>query len=279
MKAFLYFVAGGLAAMMPVAQGANGQTARPLSAFFGLDNALPARANLLCRGASGRDGMPVVLSHTVDAETLQAEDFRIVTRSGSERTPICSTLRPASDPGELRTVLLIGELGDAADDPPVKVLVVDDLLSDGVTGGPVNFRGTRTNVTPLDDGPSLVLAEVVPEDRWSTEGRGSACPEGIQQVVRATWAGGVRLPNGDEPGDAERSLYRVTVERPDGSSDEIVPAALADLGDRDNNHLLCLDTSAPAVSVSFPGGHLVDPNRDLNPDTHVAVDSASSEVP
>ena len=117
------------------------------------------------------------------------------------------------------------------------------------------------------------------EDRWSTESRGSACPEGIQQVVRATWAGGVRLPNGDEPGDAERALYRVTVERPDGSSDEIVPAALADLGDRDNNHLLCLDTSAPAVSVSFPGGHLVDPNRDLNPDTHVAVNSASSGVP
>ena len=279
MKAPLYVVPGVLAAMMAVAQAANGQTARPLSAFFGLDNALPARANFLCRGASGQDGMPIVLSHTVDAGTLQAEDFRIVTRSGFERTPICSTLRPAIDPGERRTVLLVGEFGDAANDPPVSVLVVDDLLSDGVTGDPVNFRGTRTNVTPLDAGPSLVLAEVVPEERWSTEIRGSACPEGTQQVVRVTWAGGVRLPNGDESGDAERALYRVTVEHPDGSRDEIVPAALADLGDRDNNHLLCLDTSAPAVSVSFPGGHLVDPNRDLNPDTHVAVNRASSEAP
>ena len=81
----------------------------------------------------------------------------------------------------------------------------------------------------------------------------------------------MRLPNGDEPGDVERGLYRVTVKRGDGSSDEIVPAALADLEDRDNNHLLCLDTSDPAVSVSFPAGHLVDPNRDLNPDTHIAV--------
>jgi len=261
------------------AQAANGGTARPLSAFFGLDNALPAVANLLCQGASGQDGMPIVLSHTVDAETLQPGDFRIVTRSGSERTPICSTLRPANDPGELRTVLLIGEFGDAADDPPVRVLVVDDLFSDGVTGDPVNFRGTETGVTPLDGGPSLVFAEVVPEDRWSTESRGSACPEGVQQVVRVTWAGGVRLPNGDDAGDAERALYRVTVKRPDGSSDEIAPAALADLGDNDNNHLLCLDTSAPVVSVSFPGGHLVDPNQDLNPDTHVAVNSASTEVP
>lgn len=265
--------------MMPVAQAANGETARPLSAFFGLDNALPGVANVLCQGASGQDGMPVVLSHTVDAESVQADDFRIVTRSGSEHTPLCSTLRPANDPGELRTVLLIGEFGDAASDPPVKVLVVGDLLSDGVTGDPVNFRGTETSVTPLDAGPSLVLAEVVPEDRWSTESRGSACPEGTQQVVRATWAGGVRLPSGDDAGDAERALYRVTVKRPDGARDEIVPAALADLGDNDNNHLLCLDTSAPAVSVSFPGGHLVDPNQDLNPDTRVAVDGAAAGVP
>lgn len=268
-------VAGGGAA----AQAANGETARPLSAFFGLDNALPAGANLLCQGAAGKDGMPVVLSRTVDAETLQPGDFRIVTQSGSERIPLCTTFRPAGDPGELRTVLLIGEFGNADDDPPVKVLVVGDLLSDGVSGEPVNFRGMETSVTPLDAGPSLVLAEVVPEDRWSTESRGTACPEGTRQVVRATWAGGVRLPNGDELGDAERNLYRVTVERPDGSSDEIAPAALADLGDRDNNHLLCLDTSAAAVSVSFPGGHLVDPNQDLNPDTHVDVKSASSEAP
>ena len=300
MKGLFYVVAVGLAAMylapawfssagshesrsgptvMPLAQAANGQSARLMSAFFGLDNGLPVLANRICQGASGQDGMPIVLSHTVDAETLQPEDFRIVTLSGAERSPICSTLRPASDAGELRTVLLIGEFGDAANDPPVKVLVVDELFSDGVTGGPVNFRGAETHVTPLDAGPSLVLAEVVPEDGWSTQGRGAGCPEGVLQVVRATWAGGVRLPSGGELGDAERALYRVTVERPDGSSDEIVPAALADLGDRDNNHLLCLDTSAPAVSVSFPAGHLVDPNQDLNPDTHVAVNSASPEVP
>ncbi len=292
MKGLSYVVAVGLAAMylasasfgsagsqesptgpteMPVAPAANGTTAHLLSAFFGLDNGLGIGVNRICPGGSGQDGMPIVLSHTVDAETLQPEDFRIVTRSGAEHPPMCSTLFPAGDAGELRTVLLIGEFGDAANDPPVKVLVVGDLLSDGVTGDPVNFRGTQTPVTPLDAGPSLVLAEVVPEDGWSTEGRGSACPAGTQQVVRATWAGGVRLPNGGESGDAERALYRVTVERPDGSSDEIVPAALADLGDRDNNHLLCLDTSAPAASVSFPAGHLVDPNQDLNPDTRVAV--------
>ncbi len=245
--------------------------ARLLSAFYGLDNGLGAGINRICPGASGQDGMPVVLSHTIDPETLQREDFRVFTRSGAERTPLCVTLAPARDPGELRTVLLIGELGDAANDPPVKVLVVDDLLSDGRTGRPVSFRGTETHVIPLEAGPTLVLAEVVPEDEWSVSGRGSACPAGARQVVRVTWAGGVRLPNGDDPGDVERVLYRVTVKRPDGMRDETAPAALAELGDNDNNHLLCLGTADPAVSVAFPAGHLVDPNRDLNPDTQVAV--------
>jgi hypothetical protein len=94
----------------------NGQPARLLSAFFGLDNGLSLRANLFCLGASGKDGMPVVLSRTIDPETLQPEDFQIVTRSGAVHTPHCVTLRPAQDPGELRTVLLIGEFGDASDD-------------------------------------------------------------------------------------------------------------------------------------------------------------------
>ena len=250
--------------------------ARLLSAFFGLDDSLPVGANVLCPGAAGKDGMPVVLSHTVDADTLQSEDFRVVTRSGAGHTPMCVTLRPAGDPGELRTVLLIGEFGDADDDPPVKVTVEGDLTSDGVAGDSVNFRGTEALVTPLDAGPSLVLAEVVPEDGWLSQGRGTACPADVQQVVRVTWAGGVRLPTGGDIGDKERALYRVTVQREDGSREEIAPVAIGDLGDQDNNHLLCLDTSAPALSVSFPGGHLVDPNQDLNPDSEVGVRGASA---
>ena len=104
--------------------------------------------------------------------------------------------------------------------------------------------------------------------------RECACALVVQQVVRATWAGGVRLPNGDDRGDAERELYRQTVEPRDGSRGEIASAALAELGDNDNTHLLCLGTVAPTVSVAFPAGRLVDPNRDLNPDTQVPVATA-----
>lgn len=265
--------ATNLATGDPAKLDANDQPARLLSAFFGLDNGLPRGANNLCAGAAGQDGMPIVLSHTIDAKSLQPEDFRVFTRSGSERTPHCLTLRPANDAGELRTILLIGEFGDADNDPPVKVIVVNDLLSDGSTGATVNFSGVETDVIPLASGPTLVLAEIVSKNEWSKPGRGSACPPNTLQVIRATWAGGVRLPNRASLGDAERVLYRVTVQRPDGTREEIAPAALAELGDNDNNHFLCLDTTDPAVSVSFPAGHLVDPNQDLNPDTRIAVTS------
>ena len=268
----------GVAATNPIFAVAEadetGDPAALLSAFFGLDNNLPFMANMLCLGASGMDGMPVVLSRTIDPETLQAEDFQVVTVSGAEQTPHCVTLRPAQDPGELRTVLLIGEFGNADDDPPASVQVVGDLLSQGArlqNRERANFRGSHTTVIPLSAGPSLILAERIPVANLATETRGTTCPEGIQQVVRVTWAGGVRRPGREEPGDAERRLYRVTVEREDGSIGEVVPAALADLEDGDNNHLLCLDTADTALSVSFPAGHLVDPNQDLNPDTQVRV--------
>jgi hypothetical protein len=95
------------------------------------------KANVLCPGAAGKDRLPVVLSSTIDSRTLEKEDFRVVIRSGAERTPSCGTLAPAVDPGELRTVLLVGELGSAAD-PPVTVRVVGDIFSDGGAGQVVN---------------------------------------------------------------------------------------------------------------------------------------------
>lgn len=111
----------------------------------------------------------------------------------------------------------------------------------------------------------------MPGSEWAQKRRGAGCPAGIKQVIRVTWNGGVKLPDGDEPGDPERTLYSVQVQRTDGSVNEIHLVALAELGDGDNNHFLCLDTADPAVAVSFPAGHLVDPNKDVNPATHVLV--------
>ncbi len=252
---------------------AGARTAKLLSAFHGLD-ALPFVSNLICRGSRGFGGMPVIFSTEIDLATMQAGDFQVTTQSGRTGPLHCVSLLPAVDPGELRTVLLIGDLGPSETDPPVRVDVVGHLHS---IDGSIDFRGTSVGVTPLPDGPSMILAEMV-ED-WTLVGtlgprrtRGSLCPEdGTLQAVRIVWAGGVTLPGGNEAGEAERDLYRVTVETPDGSRREITPAALANLGDGDNNHMLCLDTTDRPVSVSFPAGILTDPNEDLNPATEVDI--------
>lgn len=250
-------------------------TGQLLSAFFGLDNGLPLGADFqICWGAANQDGVPVIFDHEVDVSTVQAGDFQVVTMSGKVGVPFCITMMPAVDPGELRTALLVGEFGSAKDDPPATVEIVGNILSKDHT---INFKGAKIEVIPLSAGPTLVLAEVVPQDQWqlgktsSTWGSGTGCPQGTKQAVRAVWAGGVKKPNGDEAGDAERLLYRVTLEQNDGSIQSVIPFALADLGDGDNNHLLCLDVTGAPLMVSFPAGHLVDPNHDLNPDTSIFI--------
>jgi hypothetical protein len=256
---------------------ANGREAGLISAFFGLDSALPKRNTdrVACVGAGGADGMPVIFTDQVDIKTLEPGDFRVTTASGTIGKVTCLTLAPADDPGELRTALLGGEYG-SIDDQPVSVEIVGNVLS---LDGKVNFKGARVAVTPLEDGPTLVWAEIVPESDWELGkpatrlpwGGGSRCPVGTKQVVRVTWGGGVTKPAGGSAGEAEGARYKVTTQGADGSVTSGSPFALADLDDGDNNHLLCLDTTDTVSAVSFPAGHLVDPRKDLNPATSYSL--------
>lgn len=256
---------------------ANGQRADILSAFFGLDNALPLLANRICRGGNGLDGMPVIFSTEIDHTTLQAGDFKVLTRSGRVGEMHCVSMLPATDAGELRTALLIGEFGNDGDDPPASVEIVGHVTS---IDGTLDFKGAAVEVTPLAQGPSLVMAEIVSSDAEDqglglAQTTGDRCPaDGIAQAVRVVWAGGVRLKNGEEPGDAQREQYKVTVQAEMGEQRVVTPVALADLGDNDNNHVLCLDTGDQPISVSFPAGILIDPNDDLNPASSVEIRSS-----
>lgn len=248
-----------------------------LSAFFGLDHKLPRGANFrVCMGAGNEDGMPVIFDREVNVETVQAGDFQVVTKSGKIGSIACVTLAPATDPGELRTALLAGDFG-TEQDPPVRVEIVGNILS---KNGRFNYKGAVIDVIPLQAGPTLIYAENAERSQWkvgqtaSSWGHGTGCPAGTQQALRVVWAGGVKRPDGKEARDEDRLLYRVKLE--DGTG--IVPFALADLGDGDNNHLLCLDRYTSPQSVFFPAGHLVDPNHDLNPDTEVSVDRLSLPI-
>ena len=256
---------------------ADGREASLISAFFGLDDALPEGAadRVACEGAGGADGMPVIFSREIDIKTLEPGDFRVTMASGAIGDVVCLTLAPAYDPGELRTALLAGEFG-SIDDQPVTVDIVGNILS---LDGTVNFKGASIGVTALEVGPTIVFAETVPESKWELGGEatrlawggGSRCPIGTLQVVRVTWSGGVTKPGGNPADDNERALYKVSVSNDSETPADVTPFALADLNDGDNNHLLCLDTTDPAVTVSFPAGHLSDPREDLNPATSRAV--------
>lgn len=262
----------------------DGREATLLSAFFGLDSSLPRALNrFIHKEVAGKDGMPVVFSHELDFATLQAGDFKVTTGSGKIGELTCVTLAPANDLGELRTVLLVGEYG-TIDDQPVKVEIVGHLLS---KDREVNFRGKSVEVTPLEKGPVMALAQVIPESEWEVGkkatrlplGGGSGCSPGTKQVIRVTWQGGVTKPGGKEVDDKERQLYRVTVVNREGTISEVTPFALADLGDSDNNHRLCLDVDGAPRSVFFPAGQVTDPREDLNPESTIEVTPLVKAVP
>ena len=247
-----------------------------LSAFFGLNDALPFLAGrVICEGAAGEDGMPVVFSHELNVQTVQPGDFKITSASGSAGEVRCVTLAPADDPGELRTVLLFGQYGSIHDQPDT-VEIVGNVLS---RDNSLNFKGAPVAVTPLEHGPSLVAAELLPQTEWMLDhpgttlpsGGGTGCPTGTRQVVRVTWEGGVTKPDGKDADAVERDVYKVTYELPTGSTTTRPPLALADLGDGDNNHKLCLDSEVAVKAVSFPAGRLTDPRNDPNPATTVSL--------
>ena len=233
--------------------------ARILSVYYGLDE-LPRAANLLCAvPVGGLDGVPVTFSVQLDEATIAPEDFAVETDTGERVTPECATLAPATEPLELRTVLLAGTFGTPEAQPRAfeVVGVLEDLDGNEIT----DLRSD--DVTPLEDGPSLVLAErYLP----TNPGIDSECPADTAQVVQLVWGGGVTGPNGARLGEPQRLGVSVRLE--DGNAVE--PIALAD-DDPDNFVYACLEASSPAVEVSVAAGLFHDPGDDANPATSAPV--------
>ncbi|MDF1521929.1 MAG: hypothetical protein P1P87_03810 [Trueperaceae bacterium] len=248
----------------PAAVAANGadgppSDARILSAYYGLA-ALPAHASLAClRRVTGEDGMPVTFSVQHDAATVTPDAFAVETATGELVTPLCATLRPATEPLERRTVLLAGPFGTP--DAPPRAVVVGGGLADAAGRSLVGFRSDA--ITPLEAGPSLVLAERFDPD---TVGLTGECLTGTQQVVQLVWEGGVTGPQDAALGEPQRLGVRVALE--DGAV--VAPVTLAD-DDPDNFVLACLGTAVPARSVAVDAGLFFDPGDDPNPATRVEV--------
>jgi len=241
-----------------------------LTAFFGLDNGLTRRTRVMYRKAPGKDGMPLVFSHELDPNTLEGADFAVTTAKGNVIIVEATSLLPANEEFELRTVLLIGEYGNHPDNPPVSVEVVGDLMAR--TGQ--NFKGESVEVIPLEEGPVLSYAEYfIIDDSYPyiEKGGGCDCPkEETKMVVKVVWSGGVRALDGEELGENERDDFTVTLV--DGSDTvKVTPFQLADLGDNENNIDLCLKQSGIPILVQVNENIAIDPNDDKNPKTQIEV--------
>lgn len=244
--------------------------ARALTAFFGLDNALPLQGMLLYWRAPGKDGMPVVFSQEVDPATLDNTDFEVITKNGKKFEVEHVTLKPAIEAYELRTVLLIGEYGDHPENPPVTVKIVGDLFSRSGQ----NYKGQSVPVIPLPDGPTISYSEYFRFDEsypYVERGRGCDCPrEETEMVVRAVWSGGVRALNGKDLGDNELEAFQVTLVN-GLDTVKVHPYKLADLSDGDNNIDLCLKAKGIPILVEAKAGIAMDPRDDANPETQKEI--------
>lgn len=185
----------------------------------------------------------------------------VETASGEMVTPLCATLAPAIEILEQRTVLLIGSFG-TRNAPPLAVEVVGAL--EDIDGQ--SLQGERfTNITPLEAGPTLVLAERFEVDAPGLVGE---CPTATQQVLQLTWEGGVSGPRGSRLGEPQRLGISVRLQ----DDRTVTPIALAD-DDPDNHVLVCLDVATQAVSVAAAPGLFHDPGDDANPDTRIDVNT------
>ncbi|MBK8966897.1 MAG: T9SS type A sorting domain-containing protein [Lewinellaceae bacterium] len=248
-----------------------------VSAFFGLDNALPFQANFLCPGAFGMDGMPVNFKFPIDASSLSASDFEVVDSLGNIHIPICAVLAPANENGENRTVLLIGELGNAAVSPPVEVRVVGDLFTINTLPGEsacseiMNLNGiSTTNVVRLYEGPSLFFAQKI-------DGNLNECSSGIQ-TIQVAWNGGITPYIS---GDTESDLFQYYIGYSDSSGVLIphVPISIADINDNDNFHQLCFSTIDPIIKISMMANTVEDPNQDPNLYSEIDVSYCENLTP
>ena len=207
----------------------------------------------------------MTFSVQLDGASVDPSDFIVETATGERVTPDCATLRPANEALELRTVLLTGTFG-TPDSQPRAVEVVGVLQElNGAEFGGLRFE----DVTPLEAGPDLVLAERYLPDN---PGIGGECPSDSAQVVQLVWGGGVSGPARTALGEPQRLGVSIRLE--DGTV--VQPTALVD-DDPDNFVIACLDASSPAVEASVAPGLFHDPGDDANPATTVTVTDRTME--
>lgn len=240
-----------------------------VSAFFGLDNALPMPVNAICPGGTGQDGMPVNFKYMIDGSTLEASDFEVIDEAGNTHTPLCAVLAPANENGENRTVLLVGEFGNDGTNPPAEIRIIGELLTlantleQSACSKVINLNGQSTqNVVPLSEGPKLFFAQRI-------EGAIAECSSD-RQVIQVAWNGGV-VPFQEGDTEADLFQYYTAYTENNGVLTPHQAISIADINDNDNFHQLCFEVSDSIVKIEMQANVVEDPNGDPNPFTEIEV--------
>ena len=240
---------------LPIPADGGKETApQALAAYFG-DSVLPNVVNVgLCpppTTGAGYGGMPFVLTSQVDPQdgfagadfSLDPESFRVrVQGQPSWVTPVCATLQPAVDAGELRTVLLVGDFGLGGSNRPRRIEIVGDVRT--TAGDSLNGLVVR-RVLSTDVGPRLLLAErftpgdgIIDTSQPGDGSQGAYCPDAqTAVVVKLTFSGGVSGPNGGALQDDATAMAAIQLMATNALGQRVVlnPFALRD--DDNDNHL------------------------------------------
>ncbi len=244
--------------------------------FVGLDNTVPINANVICRNAAGKDGLVLTVSHQVDGSTLQPTAIRVYKANGDSATPQCALLAPANESNENRSILMFGEFGNDASNPPVRLKIVGDIFTkaslptDFATCAPVqNLRGlSSNNIIQLLAGPVIAFAQRQDTTQMQlgqpqTIGVGAGCPVGTKMVIQVAWSGGIVSATSEN--DSLLYKYYTVYADSAGTTVKRFPYKVADLNDNDNYHDLCMNSLLKPIRVEFVAGKVQDPNGDKNP--------------
>lgn len=242
----------------------RGEAPRFLSAFWGLDDGMPQQ---ICPDATALDGMPITFSWLIDPASIDPADFEVIRSDGTVTVPSCAMLRPANEPNETQTILLVGDFGDAESGVrPVRVRLVGQLA--GSPPGSKRSEAFSDLVSPpirrLSAGPFIVDAWRIDPALLTNDA--NACTVG-SAFVRVVWSGGITdFPTGNEVGGAVTRAYRLTYLHR-GKAVTVAPLEIGDLNDGDNMHDLsfpAIPARAKLLAITLPGRHVEDPNGDPN---------------
>lgn len=242
-----------------------------VSASFEYDNKVPAKAEKWAKGASGKDGILLTLSHNIDISTLSADHFTVITKNKTKYKPEIATFSPAEEHFETRAVWLYGLMGNNINNPPSEIFITGELKSqDGQ-----RFYGEKISVDPIKSLPKVVNAEYFTyNDKYphKASGKGCDCPKNkTKWVLQTMWNSPVKSMKDEELGNESLEKFKVMAWSTDNKLNAYTPFQFGDLNDDDNFVDLCFDDTFSPVAFEIEANTVMDHWRYANKKQKVQI--------